>query len=282
MPYLKKLKNFINSKRLAIKSCCFLSILLLVFISAIIMVRNDYPQNACCTGTINAGSNVKSLRTFNSDGNTESSENPETLKASVLNYFDEVFKVRNASIISGNVEDLYKYFTKSTSDGRYTLHHEFKRIAYIRDWAKERNITITGITSYPNVRYVKGGPDNFNARVDEEYKFEYVYNDEPDIVNEFGISLFHTLSLKKNENSFIITKDYYLDAFEDGFKRYNFNLDEKELPLTKESTYEINFKRESDFPSQNKKFNRENCRDYADKYCGVTIFSGNEQKYNKK
>ena len=283
MPILNTLKSFIKSKRLAIKSFYFLSILFLVFISAIIMITNDYPQDASCTNTINGSTNVKSLRTFNSEDECENSSNDtEALKASVASYFDEVFKSRNSSILTGNVEDLYKYFTKSTSDGRYTLHHELKRIAYIRDWANERNITFTNISSSPKICYVNGGPENFNARVDEEYKFEYVYNDDPKITNEFGISLFHTLTFKKGESSYIITKDYYLDAFEDGFKRYDFNLDEKELPLTKESIYEINCKRTSDFPSENKKFNRESCRDYADEYCGVTWASGNKAKYNKK
>lgn len=275
MPYFKNIKSFIKSKRLTIKSIYFISILLLVFISAIILINTTPSQNMSCTNTINTSSSIKSLRTF------KSSDDKEAETASLSNYFNEVFKTRNSSILSGNVENLYKYFTKETSDGRYTLHHELKRIAYIRDWAKERNITFTNITSYPNVRYINGGPDTFSSRVDEEYKFEYIYNDEPEITNEFGISLFHTLNIKKNNDSYIITKDYYLDAFEDGFKAYNFNLDEKEIPLTKENTYEINFQREDICPCECKKLNREGCKNYADKYCGVVWASGNESKYNK-
>ena len=110
------------------------------------MITNDYPQDASCTNTINGSTNVKSLRTFNSEDECENSSDTEALKASVASYFDEVFKSRNSSILTRDVEDLYKYFTKSTSDGRYTLHHELKRIAYIRDWANERNITFTNIS----------------------------------------------------------------------------------------------------------------------------------------
>lgn len=81
----KNLKYFIKSKRLAIKCCYFISILLLVFVSAIIMVTNDYPQNASCTNTINGSTNIKSLRTFNSEDNIENSSDNTEAKKSLCN-----------------------------------------------------------------------------------------------------------------------------------------------------------------------------------------------------
>lgn len=92
MPIINTFISFIKSKRLAIKSFYFTSVLLLVFISAIIMITNDYPQDASCTNTINGSTNVKSLRTFNSEDECENSSNDtEVLKASVAHHFDEVF-----------------------------------------------------------------------------------------------------------------------------------------------------------------------------------------------
>ena len=86
MPILNTLKSFIKSKRLAIKSFYFLSILLLVFISAIIMITNDYQQNASCNNVINTSSKYNSLKTFNSENKDDSSEEAETLKTFVFGY----------------------------------------------------------------------------------------------------------------------------------------------------------------------------------------------------
>ncbi len=86
MAILNNLKSFIRSKRLAIKSCYFLSILMLVFISAIIMITNDYQQNASCNNVINTSSKYNSLKTFNSENKDYSSEEAETLKTFVFGY----------------------------------------------------------------------------------------------------------------------------------------------------------------------------------------------------
>ena len=209
-------------------------------------------------------------------------DDQEALKASISDFFNKLYSTRNSSFITGNVENLYNYFIPDTNNGRYSLHHEFKRIAYLRDWANARNITFTSVTSYPKIRYIKGGPEYFNIRVDEEYKFEYVYNDEPHIKNEFGASLFHMIKLTKNNSSYQIAYDYYLDCFEDGLKKYSFTLKEKEIPITNESTYTINFKRNDVKEPSNKQFNRKACMEYANKYCGVTWASKNPTKYNKK
>lgn len=81
MPYIIKLKHFIKSKRLAIKSCYFTCILLLVFISAIIMTNNNYTQDESCTNAINTSTNIKSIKNLNSDNKKEpvSQELSETI-----------------------------------------------------------------------------------------------------------------------------------------------------------------------------------------------------------
>jgi hypothetical protein len=281
--WLHDLKSFIREKHITLRIVFLILILFYLVTNAIIIITKDYPKTTNCSNSFTANTNIKSLRTFNTyNDSAETPEDKEALKASISGFFDELYSTRNSSFTTGNVENLYNYFISNTSDGSYSLQHEFKRIAYLRDWATERNITFTSVTSYPNIRYIKGGPEHFNIRVDEEYKFEYVYNDEPQVKNEFGVSLFHTIGLKKSDNSYKITKDYYLDCFEDGLKKYSFTLKEKEIPLSKESTYNIDFKRNDVKESTNKKFNRKACKEYANKYCGVTWASKNPNKYNKK
>ena len=86
MPIINTFISFIKSKRLAIKSFYFTSVLLLVFISAIIMITNDYQQNASCNNVINTSSKYNSLKTFNSENKDDSSEEAETLKTFVFGY----------------------------------------------------------------------------------------------------------------------------------------------------------------------------------------------------
>ncbi|SFU69348.1 hypothetical protein SAMN04487886_11059 [Clostridium sp. DSM 8431] len=81
MPYIINLKHFIKSKRLAIKSCYFTCILLLVFISAIIMITSDYTQTEPYTNTITTNTNIKSIKNFNSqDKKVNTSKNVEVLR----------------------------------------------------------------------------------------------------------------------------------------------------------------------------------------------------------
>lgn len=276
------LKSFIRENYLALKITFFITMLVLLFTNALIMVFADYPTTTDCSNSFNTNSRYSRVFNETKDDTLDSSSDKEALKASVYTFFDNVFKTRNKAFLDGNIKDLYDYFVTTTSDGKYSIHHELKRIAYVRDWAEERNIKFVSITSYPSLKYVTGGPNNFNVRIDEEYKFEYVYKDEPELKNEFGIALFHIATLNKDGDSYKIAKDYFLDSFEDGFKIYNFNLDEKDLPLTKGVTYNINFKRDyNDIPCSSN-FNRFNCKEYADKYCGVTWASENKDKYNKK
>ncbi|MBD7911252.1 amidase domain-containing protein [Clostridium cibarium] len=276
-------KKFIKEKHITLRIVFLSFILLYLITSALIMISKDYPRTTSYANSFNTSTDFKSLKTLSSHTDpVEIPDDEEASKASISAFFDEFYSTRNSSFITGNVENLYKYFILNTNLSSYSLHHEFQRIAYLRDWANERNITFTSITSYPNIRYIKGGPDYFNIRIDEEYKFEYVYNDEPNVKNEFGVSLFHTIGLKKADNSYKITKDYYLDCFEDGLKKYSFTLKEKEIPLTKQSAYNINFKRDDVKAPTNKKFKRDACKNYANKYCGVTWASKNPDKYNKK
>lgn len=69
---------------------------------------------------------------------TDSDENLET---SIISFLNDLYSTRNKSFTTGNVEDLYKFYDISQTFSSYSLKHEFKRIAFLRDWASERNIS---------------------------------------------------------------------------------------------------------------------------------------------
>ena len=86
MPILNTFKSFIKSKRLAIKSFYFTSILLLVFVSAIIMITNDYQENSSCSNAINTSNNFNTIKTANPEDKEAPAEDAEALKTSLFGY----------------------------------------------------------------------------------------------------------------------------------------------------------------------------------------------------
>lgn len=158
---------------------------------------------------------------------TDSKKNVE---ASIVNFMQNVFDIRNSAFINGNVEKLYKFYDTSENFGEYSLKHEFKRIAFLRNLPKERKLTFKNIESTPTIKDIKIKNGLYNLTLNEKYIFTYFINDNPDKVNTFSIDLIHTLELKDSGNSFIILKDYYEDFLKNGLDEYEFNLTEKNIP----------------------------------------------------
>lgn len=206
-------------------------------------------------------------------------DSDENLEASIISFLNDLYSTRNASFTTGNVEELYKFYDTSQTFSSYSLKHEFKRIAFLRDWASERNVSFKNIESTPKITSIKENDNTYDLTLSEEYKFDYIYNDAPEKVNSFGVSLIHTLELKMFGNSFIVTKDYYQDCFEGGLDKYDFDLTEKNIPLTKFKTYNLNFK-VNPTPQNSSTYNRETAVDYANKYSGISFATNLDNKYN--
>ena len=169
-------------------------------------------------------------------------DSTEDTNAKIISYLKDFFSTRNQSFLTGNVENMYKFYDISHSYSKYSLHYEFKRISYLRDWANEKGITFVDISSTPYIMNVKTNNNIIKLNVNETFNVTYVYNENPSIKNKFTVTLFHTDELQVIGNGFTIQKDYYFDCFENSLKKYNFNLTEKELPITSYRLYNIDFK----------------------------------------
>lgn len=158
---------------------------------------------------------------------TDSNKNIET---SIINFMQNIFDIRNTAFLNGNVEKLYKFYDTSENFGEYSLTHEFKRIAFLRNLAREKRLTFKNIESTPTIKELKVKNGLYNLTLNESYTFTYFNNDTPDKVKTFSVDLIHTLELMDSGNSFIISKDYYEDYFKNGLDEYEFNLTEKKIP----------------------------------------------------
>ncbi|WP_294364031.1 hypothetical protein [uncultured Clostridium sp.] len=157
------------------------------------------------------------------------SDSKENIESSIINFMQNIFDMRNSAFLNGNVEKLYKFYDTSENFGEYSLKHEFKRIAFLRNLSREKNLTFKSIESTPTIKDIKIKNGLYNLTLNEKYIFTYFNNNNPNKVKTFSVDLIHTLELKDSGNSFIISKDYYEDYFKNGLDQYEFNLTEKNI-----------------------------------------------------
>ena len=157
------------------------------------------------------------------------SDSKENIESSIINFMQNIFDIRNSAFLNGNVEKLYKFYDTSENFGEYSLKHEFKRIAFLRNLSREKKLTFKSIESTPTIKDIKIKNGLYNLTLNEKYIFTYFNNNNPNKVKTFSVDLIHTLELKDSGNSFIISKDYYEDYFKNGLDQYEFNLTEKNI-----------------------------------------------------
>lgn len=152
------------------------------------------------------------------------------LESSVLDYINKLYSIRNDSIFTGDVTELYKYYDIKTNFGAYSLEYEFKRIAFLRDFSRDKDVTFISFTSIPTITSLKENNNLINLTFKEDFSFYYYYNKDSKNIKNFKVTLVHTLELQKNDNSYLVTKDYYIDCFESGANKYKFTLKETKIP----------------------------------------------------
>lgn len=217
--------------------------------------------------------------------NVLSLQSPDEIDEEALKLiFEEIYNKRSDCLISGDIESLKGLFDTSHKSGIYSLDHEIKRVMYMKDWSKDRGIIFKNIDNIVRIKKIYSQAPVIKVFLEETYKFDYVYEDDPNTLNSFGVGIRHTVKLTKKDEQWIIYQDWYTDCFEDALQGYNtaeaqsvfnnFKLPFAEKILNPDKPFNI---------SEGKKtYNREKAVAYADKYCGAAWGSGNNFKYNPK
>lgn len=193
----------------------------------------------------------------------------------------EIYATRNSVFINKDLNVLPKYFDTSSKYGRWSLEHEVKRVKYLNNWSRARGITFTNSSSQVILKKIYNTKDGVRVGILESYKFDYKYDDDnPVVLNTFGIGLNHTINLIKKNNNWIIYNDWYTDCFEDALKAYNGDIKE----ITFDENLKIGIKKyiHNSEITNTPRYNRINAVKYADKYCGGANAAGNNFMYNKK
>lgn len=159
-------------------------------------------------------------------------KNTISLELKATEYISDLFSKRNNAFLTGEVHDLSMFYNLTHTNSTYSFNNELKRISYLRDWAIERGIIFTSITSSVTIKDLRDTGDMITFKADENCEFNYVYYDD-NTVNTFNVNLIHILSLNKIDNSFEIEKDYYLDFLNNTSNNYAYNLNGSHLEFSK-------------------------------------------------
>lgn len=161
----------------------------------------------------------------------------------IEDFFEDLYDERNSSIETGNVEKLYKYYDISEKTAFNSLEQEFKRIAYFRDWAIQKDAHLSDVDSDITITSVKEKDGVMNITFNEEFSFDFSYNKAPKNKNEFSHNIVHTAKIKDlGNNQFIVLSDYYDDFLKNELDKYKFNLTEKNLIPTEKSSSKLNLR----------------------------------------
>ena len=192
---------------------------------------------------------------------------------------ERIYNKRSSAMVSGDYLSLNELFDTTQKYGQWALEHEVKRVKYLTNWSKERDIKFTNIQSVVRIKKIYQKGNVIKLSLEETYKFDYVYNnDESNVVNSFGVGLRHNTSLVEKNGKWVVYNDWYTDCFEDAMQNF---IGEKPLLPAIFRTPINNIEIADLLTFKNKAYDRKKVVAYADKYCGAACGIGNNFKYNK-
>lgn len=193
------------------------------------------------------------------------------LKAKFQPLIETIFSNRNSAILTRDCEGLKSFYDLDKKVGRWAYENEVTKAKYFTNWSEKQCVSFTKINSIIKVSKVtEKEKDLYNVICYACTNFCYTYEDEPTIENYFKLGTCHYINLKKDDDKYIIVKEWYTDPLADSLDLENIKCSEiKNAILShKKPNFTIDERTQKAI-------------DYAHEYCGI---SNNEEhlfKYNK-
>ena len=210
---------------------------------------------------------------FEDESNTNKIDySSDEIKNEFKELLENLFEKRDAAIVSNDTELLKGFYNLDIKVSLWAYENEAKKTQYLINWSEKQAVKFKDIKSNVKIRKVAEKEENlYGVICDVATDFYYYYIDSPEVLNHFRLGTNHYLNLKKIEDKYIITKEWYTDPFADSLDLNNLKSDEiKEFILKQKS------------PSFTPNERVQKAIEYAHMYCGV---SENEEfifKYNTK
>jgi hypothetical protein len=185
----------------------------------------------------------------------------------------EIFIIRNNALLKNKTNTLNTIYYKDIRNGRWAYEHELKKLNYLHKWSEKQGVKFKNIDSHVIVKYVnkKKNLYRINLLVSTEYK--YVYNDSPEIYNVFRIGTYHSLDLRKINEKWLVSREWYTDPFADSL--YNDLINNNNLK-------KIILSGEEYIKQSTLNLKRIKALNYVDQYCGAASHPDFSFTYNTK
>ncbi len=193
-------------------------------------------------------------------------------KSEFKNLLENLFSQRNAAIVSADTELLKGFYDLNIKVSLWAYESEAKKTQYLINWSEKQSVKFKDINSIVRIRKVaEKEPNLYGVICDVATEFNYYYIDSPEVINKFRLGTNHYLNLKKQDDRYIITKEWYTDPFADSLDLNNIKSDEIKEYILNQTAPEYT-------PSERVK----SAIEYAHKYCGVSEEEDFIFKYNNK
>lgn len=203
--------------------------------------------------------------------NNESSLSEE-MKKEFKDLLENLFSQRNDAIVSGDCDLLKGFYDLNIKVSLWAYESEAKKTQYLINWSEKQAVKFRDLKSIVRIRKVaEKEPGLYGVICDVATDFNYYYIDSPDIINHFRLGTNHYLNLKKENDKYIITKEWYTDPFAD-------SLDIKNIKSEEISKYILEHQPPEFIPNERQL----KAIEYAHTYCGISEDDNFIFKYNSK
>lgn len=170
-----------------------------------------------------------------------------------------IINLKNQALLSEDLDLLAILYNHDIQSGVWAYEHQLTRLEYLHNWSDKQGVEFIGMNSYIDIVNSKEKDDGFSLTLLVSTEYKYVYNDRPEIENDFRIGHYQYLDLMSYDNELVITKEWYEDPFADSL-----HLDEISNKNIKDT---ILSNKPKDLSHLNEK--RVKAVDYADRYIGT-------------
>lgn len=210
-------------------------------------------------------------KTTGKESPSETKLTEEELRQSFEPILEQIINHRNHCIQSFDKESLKSAYNMNIKVSRWAYESEAQKITYLKNWCDKQAVVFDHIESTLKVRKVKEkSPDVYGILCFNSTAFTYSYIDTPDVPNTFYLGTSHYMNLKKEDDHYIITKEWYTDPFADSLHLDTIKSDEIR-------SYILNHSPADYTPNER----TQKAIDYAHQYCGVSPNADYNFKYNK-
>ncbi|MEN8076537.1 amidase domain-containing protein [Clostridioides difficile] len=195
----------------------------------------------------------------------------DELKAQFQPLIENIFLNRNSAILTRDCEGLKLFYDLDKKVGKWAYENEVTKTKYFTNWCEKQCVSFTKINSIIKVSKVtEKEKDLYNVICYACTNFCYSYEDEPTVENHFKLGTCHYINLKKDNDGYIIVKEWYTDPLADSLDLENIKCDEIKNTILSHKRPEFTIDERT-----------QKAIDYAHEYCGISDNEEHLFKYNK-